>query len=378
MKRIKPHLKDIKMKLKCIRTCAICLTVLILTIGCSSSGDDDDSSSTGAWEGWSQVETSTSPTARYRHSMVHLDGKILLFGGDIGIPADDPEGNWVPTSDTWEFDVQSNSWSQISPSSHPSARLWHNMAATEDKIVLFGGWGEVYQPATNTWANHLSDTWEYDLTTQEWSQTISNYTSGPAIRSEPGMAYVGNGKVALFGGRGGYSINDTYFGSVYNDVWVYDTSTQTWTEITTSSTSVPEERFWSVVFYAGNDTLIVMGGVDSEETMLQDCWEFDLNTGDWTQSSLSGDIPDDVVGPIVQMSDTRYILVNGECGQAFNPTSKAFTDLGCSTDMESREFWYGEAVDIGNSQILLFGGRGGEYPDSVTTLNDTWIYTDSE
>jgi N-acetylneuraminic acid mutarotase len=107
---------------------------------------------------WSTLNTAVTPIGRYYSAMVYVSSldQVLMFGGGMS-----KEGT---LNDTWVFDHVNNTWFELSPESAPSARGWHAMAydSVNDKVVLFGG-GEsedaftnetwIYDPQSNTWTN---------------------------------------------------------------------------------------------------------------------------------------------------------------------------------------------------------------------------------
>jgi hypothetical protein len=81
-----------------------------------------------------------------------------------------------PLADTWEWDGQNKTWTQIKPTTSPPARSSHALAydSARKRTVLFGGWSG---------STSLTDTWEWDG--QSWTQIQT--TTAP---SSPGvMAY---------------------------------------------------------------------------------------------------------------------------------------------------------------------------------------------
>ena len=67
---------------------------------------------------WTQVTTTSSPSARKNHAMAYdsVRGKVVMFGGY----------NASYFNDTWEYDGVS--WTQVTTASSPSARSAHAMA----------------------------------------------------------------------------------------------------------------------------------------------------------------------------------------------------------------------------------------------------------
>ena len=127
----------------------------------------------------------STPSARYYHAMEWIaddidDDRVLLFGGD------DIGGH---NGETWEYDLSDNTWTQMSPSTPPSARRGHSMALLQDieapnKVLLYGGVGGG------------TETYTYDPYTSQWTE-MSPSTVPPAAEYE-GMANAGESGVVLF------------------------------------------------------------------------------------------------------------------------------------------------------------------------------------
>jgi hypothetical protein len=116
----------------------------------------DDSTDT-----WKNMSPAKSPPARHYSSMAYDPGsrQTILFGGVTG------HGNSeTPLCDTWAYDLAKNVWTQLLPSTSPSARGWHAMAFDEaiGKIVLFGGGADRI--------HFRNDTWLFDPSSNTWSR----------------------------------------------------------------------------------------------------------------------------------------------------------------------------------------------------------------
>lgn len=86
---------------------------------------------------WTAIESSGGPSYRGGHKMVYHPGsdRIILFGGySLG------EVHFC--DDTWAYDYNANTWTQLAPVTHPSGRWYHQMVYDQgaDKIVLLAGW----------------------------------------------------------------------------------------------------------------------------------------------------------------------------------------------------------------------------------------------
>ncbi len=98
-------------------------------------------------------QTGTPPPPRSQAGLaLNRNGeKLYLYGGKSDYRFDD----------MWEFDLNSNIWSEIHPASvlkpGPRSSPFITSLKDEDKIVLFGG---------DTSAGPISDVWLYDIENQ--------------------------------------------------------------------------------------------------------------------------------------------------------------------------------------------------------------------
>jgi hypothetical protein len=149
---------------------------------------------TWEWDGtsgtWTQHEgVGGGPEAREGHTMAYdsARGRVVLFGGH-GMFA-----NYL--DDTWEWDGASASWTERTPTtSNPSARQDCGMAYESNRrgVVLFGGKGG---------GGNYQDTWEWDGEAGSWTE-LAPQGPIPSARSGHVLASNGNGSVLLFGGEG--------------------------------------------------------------------------------------------------------------------------------------------------------------------------------
>ena len=76
------------------------------------------------------------PSARNAHAMAYdtESNRIVLFGG-----AD--RYSFCGLSDTWTYDVATNSWQDMNPAPAPPGRCCAGMAydSKADRIIMFGG-----------------------------------------------------------------------------------------------------------------------------------------------------------------------------------------------------------------------------------------------
>jgi N-acetylneuraminic acid mutarotase len=175
---------------------------------------------------WTQMAPETHPIARYGGIMVYdsYTGKVLLFGGHMVGDA----GDLGYENEVWAYEYESDSWERIPATNKPPARYWHDLAYDPDghRIILFGG--------SQGGGVELGDTWIYSCEAKSWSKVAS--TGSPEPRSQPSMAYDASAKrTVMFGGADLKSPGDFLY---YNDVWTLDANNQ-WSRLSTGTPSEP-------------------------------------------------------------------------------------------------------------------------------------------
>ena len=195
---------------------------------------------------WTNLNPVIKPSVRAGHAMTFIgNNKIILFGGSSS------SSNYY--NDTWEYDISSNTWTDLNPVTKPSARGYHSMVFIGiNKIILFGGWDGIY----------TAETWEYDISTNTW--TNLNPSISPSGRTSHSMVYTENNKIILFGGL--------ISGGIQNDeTWEYDISSNTWIDL--NPLNKPSERDAHYMSYIGNNIIILFGGRNTGGT-LNDTWKY--------------------------------------------------------------------------------------------------------
>jgi hypothetical protein len=163
-----------------------------------------------------------------------------------------------PTSDTWEnavavgcadkvfylggefnynanysYDPNTNTWSVMAPI--PTGVIQHGAVEYNNKIYLFGG--VLSNQSTVTDLVQI-----YDIATDTWTTG----TPMPETRNQFGTALdLSNGQVYIIGGKQGYANNAAPF---FDNTWVYDIATDSWTV----ETSLP--------YLTGENDAVAAGG----------------------------------------------------------------------------------------------------------------------
>ncbi len=340
-------------------------------------------------------------------SWIDSSGKLWLFGGNIYNP---PTGGEL--SDLWEFNPSTREWTWVGGSrtpNQPSAPGTQGVLAAGNfpgarygqvswtdingNFWFFGGqgYGSNGPCGCEGW---LNDLWEFSPSTGEWGWISGNpslnsgYSPQPGVYGTLGTPAAGNvpggrrfatgwsdanGNLWLFGGTG-YDSTGTV--GVLNDLWEFNRSSHEWTWVSGSSTvgsaggdpgvygtlGAPAEEntpgarenasSWSDD--GGNFWLFGGYGYDSDgnEGFLNDLWEFNPSTLEWTWTGGSSTIPGKGEGQ------------PGVYGTLGIP--EAENHPGGRSDASS---W----IDS-SGNFWLFGGNVYD-PPAGGSLNDLWQYT---
>lgn len=203
---------------------------------------------------------------------IDKSGNLWLFGG-IGSTTN--KLNVSRLNDLWKYNIASNIWTWVSgdsildasgvygvkgifsPDNKPWCRYASKLWADSLNLWLFGGVGYL-SAGTSSQFYFLNDLWKFSLLTNQWVW-ISGDSLGihpgiygtknvPSITNNPGgrFSYMkwldSDGALLLFGGTG-YAATD--FGKL-NDMWRYDTTSNTWTWLNGDSSIENEGSYGTV------------------------------------------------------------------------------------------------------------------------------------
>lgn len=205
------------------------------------------------WAGTSSIPDCAIP---YRilgsDQMGSAGGHLYLYGGYRipGDPNSPPPGNTIDWPnftdfrDTWRFN--GSTWNQVCGNCLPGYRAHASLAGNgTNRLVLFGGMRFRTIPAGVTWASFnwaardtsptsrlvANNTYEFDTSSLTWSATCTGgcASSGPAARIFGGFTWVGGTRYLLVAGAQAWDPGLSQTSPPFNDAWVYDTATNTWT-----------------------------------------------------------------------------------------------------------------------------------------------------
>jgi hypothetical protein len=214
---------------------------------------------------WSILDSYNAPDPRFNHMLAYLPSRhqLFLFGG------------WSEEdriADTWIFDFESSSWTELHPRTHPSPRSDSSIAydPQNDVIVLFSGY------LLND--THSQDTWIYSFEEENW---IEKKTDNPPLGQYGHyMIYAeSTGQLLMYPGHWNiYSDGELQSHGYGGNLWEYDVFNNTW--ITHYSSYYPPGRYWgNMVYDSTEDRIIFFGGHGTVN--YDDTWIYKITEREW-------------------------------------------------------------------------------------------------
>uniref|UniRef100_A0A803MUH8 Uncharacterized protein n=1 Tax=Chenopodium quinoa TaxID=63459 RepID=A0A803MUH8_CHEQI len=181
----------------------------------------------------------TLPHARSGHSAVNIGkSKVVIFGGLV-------DKRFL--NDITVYDAEKKLWFQPECTGGgsdgqvgPSPRAFHVAVAIDCHMFIFGG---------RSGAKRLGDFWVLDTDIWQWSE-LSGFGDLPPARDFAAAAPIGNQKIVMCGGWDGKKW--------LSDVYVLDTISLEWTELSISGTVPPARCGHSATMV--EKRLLVYGG----------------------------------------------------------------------------------------------------------------------
>ncbi|XP_021731470.1 rab9 effector protein with kelch motifs-like [Chenopodium quinoa] len=305
----------------------------------------------------------TLPRARSGHSAVNIGkSKVVIFGGLV-------DKRFL--NDITVYDAENKLWFQPECTGGgsdgqvgPSPRAFHVAVAIDCHMFIFGG---------RSGAKRLGDFWVLDTDIWQWSE-LSGFGDLPPARDFAAAAPIGNQKIVMCGGWDGKKW--------LSDVYVLDTISLEWTELSISGTVPPARCGHSATMV--EKRLLVYGGRGSSG-IVGDFWalkgiiEEENETPGWTQLKLPGQAPSSRCGHSVT-SRGHYLLLFGGHGTGgwlsrydiyyndciiLNRVSVQWKQLPTSNECPPARAYH--SMTLIGSRYLLFGGFDGK-----STFGDIW------
>ena len=220
-----------------------------------------------------------------------------------------------------------------------------------------------------TMAGVRGDTWMYEYSTNTWTQIQS--ISNPAGRNDGTMVYDPTTNcMILYGGWCGMTLGRT------DDTWIFNCTTDEWTEVSPEESPSPRSSA-NMVYDSTNNVVILFGGYGEDDPHTDDTWCYDPIGNTWTEMNPT-------VHPcgryghcmIYDPVNNRTILFSGNSDEGMNPdlweynfAADSWTELTAYPRPMGRK-WGTMVYDPDRDRGILFGGDCNN-PEFV---NDTWAF----
>src|SRR5947209_8580584 len=326
-----------------------------------------------SWNTWTNMSPDVHPEAR-RSSMMAYDSKadrMILFGGtDDGSPG---YGHGA-YNDTWAYDYETNTWTNLSSAIAPSPRYHGGFAydSTVDRFVLYGGVGG------DPYDHSPYETWLYDYDNNTWSQIAPDHSPSP--KALMGMAFdTQSARTIMFGGNAGGNTpgNETWAFTAENPTQDSETD---WTNMNPSDAPAGYLNM-AMVYDSDADRMVAYGGWDGTDDFSNETWAYDFESNTWTNLHPVGH-PDatHLLRAAYDSGSRQTILFGGWVGTirggtysngtwGYDFSSNAWTNLTPSEHPSARSR-QGMAYDAQSARTILCGG----HPIDNTYGNETWAY----
>ncbi|KAG2729734.1 hypothetical protein I3760_01G263400 [Carya illinoinensis] len=326
--------------------------------------DISDWKSGVAYDQWIALPVSGQrPPARYKHAAAAVDEKLYVVGGSRN-------GRYL--SDVQVFDLKSLAWSNLKLKLQNAdefeergllgnlpATSGHNLIKWGNRLLLIGGHSKkVSDKITVLFIDletHLCGVLE---------------TSGKV----PGAC--GGNSATLVGSRVIFFGGEDKSRRLLNDVHVLDLETMTW-DLLEATQTPPAPRFDHTAAVHAERYLLVFGGC-SHSIFFNDLHVLDLQTMEWSQPQIQGDLVTARAGHAgINIDENWYIVGGGDnksgCPETLvlNMSKLVWSAL---TTVKPRDPLASEGLSVclalvdGEKYLVAFGGYNGKYSNEVYVM----------
>ncbi|MED6135107.1 hypothetical protein PIB30_043076 [Stylosanthes scabra] len=316
-----------------------------------------------AYEQWTPISVSGArPPARYKHAAAVVNEKLYIVGGSR---------NGRHLSDVQVFDLRSLTWSSLKLKANSGnddgsasqktfpATSGHDMIRWGEKLLLIGG--DSKESSDKLVVRYI------DIETLQFG-VIETSGSIPVARTGQSATLVGS-KVILFGG-------EDMKRKLLNDAHVLDLESMTWDIIKTVQ-EPPAPRFDHASAMLGDRYLLIFGGC-SHSVFFNDLHLLDMQTMEWSQPQIQGDIVSSRAGHAGITIDESWFIVGGGDNRSGCPETLLLnmSKLVWSvvTVVKQKDPLSSEGLSVcstsidGEKYLLTFGGYNGRYSNEVFVM----------
>ncbi|KAI5648538.1 hypothetical protein M9H77_34543 [Catharanthus roseus] len=318
-----------------------------------------------SYDEWVAVPVSgPRPAARYKHAAIDVLGKLYITGGSRN-------GRYL--SDVQAFDLQNLTWSTIKLNTEPGPLenqdgiklevlpplSGHSMIKYGNRLLILGGHSK-----------SVSDGVTVRFIDLDSHQCGIIETNGkvPVARGGQSVTLVGS-KLVMFGGEDGTR-------KLLSDVHVLDLESMTWSALETTKTP-PAPRFDHSAAVHGDRYLLIFGGC-SHSIFFNDLHVLDLETLEWSQPQIQGDLVTPRAGHAGGIIDENWYIVGG--GDNRSGASETIVlnmsklVVSVLANVKGRHALASEGLSISSTVLdsekllVAFGGYNGKYNNEVFVL----------
>ena len=366
-------------------------------------GGSNTTGSTGEFGILGTPATGNAPSSR-ENALTWTDssGNTWLYGGDGMDSAD----QYNLLNDLWQFNPVTNQWTWVSGSSTGGQAVVYGTLGTpaagnspggrtnavgwadaNGNLWLFGG---VVNGASNM-SMFMNDLWKFTPSLGQWTWMGGNKTSGSyGVNGSLGTLAAGNIPSGRNSAMGWTDKSDNFwlFGGWgadnLNDLWEYSPTTNLWawmggdnvsscaasgscvlppvygTQGTPAAANIPGGRYASATWTDANGNLWLFGGfgyfagTSDDDAYLNDLWEFNIATRQWTWITGSN-IPVNYGG---------------------NPGTYGTMGTSAPGNTPGARFYASPWTDL-SGHLWLFGGAGMDGNGNSGNLSDLWEFDPS-
>ncbi|MCL1933874.1 MAG: hypothetical protein FWF53_08725 [Candidatus Azobacteroides sp.] len=264
------------------------------------------------------------------------NGAVFILNGRIYMTCGIKDQAGQQVEDTWEYNITTNLWSQSDSLVFPGSNRRYPVVFTIGNLA-FVGTGQTFTPTL------CKDFYQFNVGTRKWTEIA---TPDDLEARYEAVAFSLNGKGYLIGGL---SAN-----SGLNDVWQYNPGNGSWEK----KNPFPVNFYGGISIFDSNRCFAGFGKTDESARQL---WEYDEETDHWNEVTT---LPDEVVNRIssgvsgVIVRNSIYLVDGDNVIWAFNLSDKTWTKkntLPSDFLNENNEGGFQNLFTVGNSDSVYVG-----------------------
>jgi len=200
-----------------------------------------------------------------------IGNKVWIWGGSHSFPP-------VKSNDLFTMDTETNIWTKVTnfKGNVPSPRSDHCGAVIGKEFFIFGGSDANVKP--------LADVHKFNTETLEWTEIVPKGT-GPSARSGHTCSALGH-KIFVYGGAT-WDSKARIWKDKSNDVFVFDTITNTWTKPAVTG-DLPAVSTFAGSFSIGSHFWLIGGGSKQSDFVSNSIYLLDTISMTWKKLASKG------------------------------------------------------------------------------------------